>query len=419
MYAFVALGCDGNFSLFSGDAHSVAAIKNWGNFHSLGINGTGSRGFDSETGYKLVGIKSDGSIEALIYDDDKGKEVTKSLYVGIYVDYGRFALVLLSPQPFNYLLTNKELSNLVAFGGDYFNDGDPYLLDKETGKFYYLDDRIGVIQLYDQGNSLAWEIGNTFYALSYTAWEGTSGMKAFRIQDNGQLAVETIHLESYDDVRTDRYGNTFFKSNGVRYILTTENQLNTVPNSGGESFYFGFNNIAYYIDYDDEVAYCYNESGDLFEPLFVPKSFMNMSLLPKKIPIFKDDYDAIYWEWGTVYWVHFTDNEKMQYELNSFNISTDGNITICGDHLIWLEDAEIQTLHWQTGVFDTIILINGSNTVFVNEIIAGGDGKVYFSGVDQQRNTINGVLNDDLTYNFESTAYSHNSSSIVYISPVN
>lgn len=420
IFTTVILSCDGSLSLFSGDAHSVETIRNWGNFNSLGIRAasTGNRASDSATGYKLVGIRTDGSIESIQYDDSKGKEVTKSLYVGIFVDYDRFALVLLSPTPFNYLLTNSELSYIHAFGGNYFNDGDPYILDKKTGKFYLLDDRIDVIQLYEQGNSIAWEIGNTFYALSYTSWTGTSGLKAFRAESSGQLAVETIQLENYENVRADRYGNIYYTSSGVTYILSTTNQLNIVPTSNGY-IYWGLNNIAYY--FSNNNTFYYNESGNLIGSSFIPPRDGVISYLLNKFPNYRTADDIFYWGGSNVYRVHFTDPTKTEYEFHTINLSsnTNGNIAICGDYLVYLSDAEIQILDWQADITNTISLENNGNTVFVNMIKQGGDGKVYFTGIDQQRNAITGVLDEDLSYSFESTPYIQNISSIVYLSPVN
>ena len=350
----VFFSCDGDFSLFSGDTHSIATIKNWGNFKSLGIRETysGNRALGSPDGYKLVGIKTDGTIEAIKYDDNKGKEVTKSLYVGIYVDYGRFVLVLLSPTPFHYLFTNKELNYIHAFGGNYFNDGDPYILDKETGKFYLLDNRINVIQLYEQGKSIAWEIGNTFYALTYPAWAGTIGLKAFRIEPSGKLAIKTIQLENYDNVRTDRYGNTFYDSNGVTYVLSSDNRLNIVPTSNEERFYFGLNNIAYYSN--NRGTSRFGEFGNLVESSFIPPRDSITSNLLYKSPNYRNGDDVLYWISNTVYWVHFTDPTKIQYEFHTFPLSsnTNGNIAICGDYLVWLSDARIQTLDWQAGITD-------------------------------------------------------------------
>lgn len=420
LIAFVT-GCDGNIST-SGDAFSNLTVKDWESYSSFGVGipNSGSREINSETGYELVGFRADGSIEALKYDDKSGKEVSTTLYVGAFVDYERFAFAVLSLNPYSYVLTNEDLDYIVALGGDYFY-GDEYLIDKQSGKFYFLGDKVGTFQI---NNGRAWEVGGVFYAMDYTAYTGTSGLKVFRINNSLQLEVETRLGEDYSEVRVDRYQNTFYNSNGVTYVLSSENRLNVVPSESGKGLYQGFNGIVYYDSYlgmNHSVSNTqyYNEAGNLVETDFVPQALGVTEAIRFTRPLIHTDIDYIYWYENDIYWVHFTDSEKFQYEVRTFASNTKENITICGSYLVWVNNTIIQTLSLATGVTGSISMVNGSDSVFIEELSRGGDGKIYFSGTDQNRSSIEGVLNNDLTYNFEAIPYSQNSSSIIYISPIN
>lgn len=406
---FAFIGCEGSFGLNSGNAHALASVNNWENYKSFGVGTTnsGSRVISSENGYELVGVRKDGSIEALTYDDKTGKKVSATLYVGAFVDYNRFALVVLSLRPYGYVETNEDLNTIVALGGDYYY-GDSYLIDKQTGKLYLLDEKVGTFQIND---GCAWEAGGIFYAMEYG---GSGGLKIFRIDNNLQLTVETFMGEEYRNVRTDRYENMFYTTNGVTYVLSLEGRLNVVPSERGKNLYQGFNGIIYY-----GQNHCYDASGNLVETSFAPQQLYMSEYLRHKIPLVNTDIDYIYWHSNEIYWVHFLDSDKIQYEVKKFPSSTKENITICGGYLVWLSDAQIKVLDLLTGATGKISLVNGSDSVYVDKLSRGGDGLVYFSGLDQNRNTIEGVLNTDLTYSFEATPYSKNRSSIVYISPIN
>jgi hypothetical protein len=415
------ISCDG--SIFSGSGSTLSSVRDWANYKSFGIGSIGisNRTTTSDSGFNLVGFKEDGSIEVLAYDDESGNRVKKTLYVVAFVDYDRFAFVVFSQDPQSTVLTNEDLHYIVALGGEYFGNADTYLIDKHTGNLYLLDDRVGTFQV-TEGN--AWEITENFYAMDYTAYTGTVGLKKFKIDSNDQLVIETLPgWEKYSDIMMDRFQNTYYKYNEVSYILTNNGQLNTVPIDGGKGLHLGLNGIMYYgnstgMDPSEETIQAYNELGNLTISSFVPQGLGITDLLFNKKPLVRTTLDSIYWNSGVIYCVHFLDTSKMQYELRSFTVSTQENVALCGNYLVWLDNANIQTLNLDTDVVGEITMVNGSNSVFIEELLSGGDGKVYFYGQDQQRNQIEGLLTPELDYSFISTPYTQSKNSIIYISPI-
>jgi len=412
--------CDGN--IFSASAGTLSSVRNWANYESFGIgsSGLGSRTSTSNSGFYLVGFKADGSIEVLAYDDDTGNKVKRTLYVVAFVDYDRFAFAVFSQEPQNTVLTNEDLHYIVALGGEYFGNADTYLIDKFTGNLYLLNDRVGTFQVTE---GKAWENVGTFFAMDYTAYTGTTGLKKFTIDSNDQLVIETLPgWEKYSEIKMDRYQNTYYKYNGVSYILTSSGQLNTIPIDGGKGLHLGLNGIMYYsnntgMDPSEGTIQAFNEFGNLAISSFVPQGLGITDFLLNKKPLVHTTLDSVYWH-GAIYCAHFLDSSKLQYELRSFTASTQENVAMCGSYLVWLDNAKIQTLNLTTDVVGEIAMVNGINSVFVEEIFNGGDGKVYFYGQDQKRNKIEGLLTPELDYTFIATPYTQSKNSIVYISPI-
>lgn len=425
IFIFISLillnSCDGHIFLQSDS--TLSSVRNWANYKSFGIGsiGIGNRTTTSDSGFNLVGFKENGSIEVLSYDDESGNRVKKTLYVVAFVDYDRFAFAVFSQDPQSTVLTNEDLHYIVALGGEYFGNADTYLIDKHTGNLYLLDDRVGTFQV-TEGN--AWEIAENFYAMDYTAYTGTVGLKKFKIDSNGQLVIETLPgWEKYSEIMMDRYQNTYYKFNGVTYVLSSNGRLSVVPVENGKGLHLGFNGIMYFgnstgMDTSQATIKEYDYSGNLVNSTFVPQGLSLPELSRTVSPFIRSDLNEIYWQSGTLVWVHFTDSDKLVYKLDKFTSPTKENIALCGDYLVWLNNAKIQTLNLVTEVASEIDMANGSNSVYVEELLKGGDGKVYFYGQDQQRNKIEGLLTPELDYTFSATPYTQSKNSIVYISPI-
>lgn len=374
-----------------------------------------------------MGFKEDGSIELLSFDNASGNKVKTKFYVVVFLDYERFAFTVLSRESYHEVLTNDKINYVHALGADYFANMDTYLIDKTTGKFYYLDEKVGVFQVY---NPIAWEVNETFYAMDYLGWGGNTpasvGLKSFKINNYKQLVIET-HLkgETFTEPWADRYGNIYYKNNNSTYVLSKNNRLNLVPSDNNKQLQIGFNGIMYFeeylgMDHSHTTSQYYDEEGTLSDTNFVPQGLYKTDyIIRTQLPILHFSEDTFYWYNDYIYWVHFTNTDKTQYELFSYPSESKESITVGGDYLFWLDNTVIQTLHLSTKDAGTLPIKNGEDTVFVEKLIGGGDGKVYFSGKDQSLSKIEGSINTDLSYTFKSSPYTNDQSSIIYISPIN
>lgn len=416
------ISCDG--SIFGPNV--LGSINNWESFTSFGVGSSEirSRGSRSESGYRLIGFKEDGSVEPLAFKSQSGGTVKSKLYLVAFLDYDRYAFIVLDQSPHHEVLTNQTLNYIHALGGDYFGDMATYLIDKKTGKLYQINHKVDVFLVSERN---AWETNGVFYAVNYhSEWNNTypdPGLRAFSITENGQLKIQTfLHNEDFSEPWADRFGNILYKSHNSYYVLSKDNRIKLIT-SQEHQLYRGFNGILYFSETTPDspsadVKYI-NENGDLTSAEYVPPNLSSVGNFVYQFPALIHKANRFYSTGITISWLKYLDEERMEYEWDTYPVITDGSIGSGGDYVFWIENATIQTLNTITKEVSTIPMKNGADDVYVEKLFQGGDGKVYFYGKDQSRAKIEGILSEDLTYTFKTTPYSNNHDSIMYISPIN
>ena len=445
----------GNFSSYT--ALGAAVVGSGGVKTSSFTTGDVPVAYADGEGVKLVGRKSDGSYEIVAFTDEKGKTVEQSLELAAIRSFKHFTFLAYaypdvevnSVEILNGRNSkNYNFENLAAYSS-YDKNGklnyDTYryfIVDNEGGKIFDVADAMagmtGDDSEYVGGVFNAYVENGDYGYINYEASANKDGVLAtdyggyYRMSvKNGQLEMARIlSVTKYEDffgavcrygenVFADNYGNIYSNLNVVdecsnvesaeraQYILKTDGTVSALKISNEdptERYINAMDGYVYHITETETKRF--NAKGEEEVSEFTPPS-----------DIYVDD-NALN-DKDQSYLIYANDNVKYYYGIRSSRDLSPGDkdysaihkFTFSGDGYAYerveLEGTGKEYIFANGKLYflsnEQILYCNidtGASTVLASDykfktMTAGADGKLYFTGVNENLDDIYGVISAD------------------------
>lgn len=468
----------GNFSSYT--ALGAAVVGSGGVKTSSFTTGDVPVAYADGEGVKLVGRKSDGSYEIVAFTDEKGKTVEQSLELAAIRSFKHFTFLVyaypdVEVDSVEILNSRKSkiynFENLASYssydknGKLNYNTYRYFIVDNEGGKIFDVADAMAGItgddSEYVGGVFNAYVENGDYGYINYEASANKDGISAtdyggyYRMSvKNGRLEMARIlSVTKYEDffgavcrygenVFADNYGNIYSNLNVVdecsnvesaeraQYILKTDGTVSALKISNEdptERYINAMDGYVYHITETETKRF--NAKGEEEVSEFTPPS-----------DIYVDD-NALS-DKNQSYLIYANDNVKYYYGIRSSrdlspedkDYSAIHKFTFSGDGYTYerveLEGTGKEYIFANGKLYflsnDQILYCDidtGASTVLASDykfktMTAGADGKLYFTGVNENLDDIYGVItaDDKVTLNVNDFV---NNMQVVYINALN
>lgn len=469
----------GNFSSYT--ALGAAVVGSGGVKTSSFTTGDVPVAYADGESAKLVGQKSDGSYEIVAFTDEKGKTVEQSLELAAIRSFKHFTFLAYAypdVEVDSVEVLNSRNSSITTFNNiasfcDFDKNGKLnyntyryFIVDNEGGKIFDVADAMagmtGDDSDYVGGVFNAYVENGDYGYINYEASANKDGVSAtdyggyYRMSvKNGQLEMaRVLPSTKYEDffgavcrygenVFVDNYGNMYSNLNGYdeceevldnvsgAYLLKTDGTISEVPYykvDNSERYIIGMNGYVYYVTETETKRY--NAEGVLEPSDFTPPSeiYSSDSLLnyydDQKCLLYEDENSKYFFglridkysfpgyrDYGVVHKYTFSGDE---YTYEMIILGGGGkNYIFANGRLYFMNEEEIFYCDIFTGERTTL-----ASAYKFKTIRAGADGKLYFTGVNENLDDIYGVItaDDKVTLNVSDFV---NNMQVVYINALN
>lgn len=468
----------GNFSSYT--ALGAAVVGSGGVKTSSFTTGDVPVAYADGEGVKLVGRKSDGSYEIVAFTDEKGKTVEQSLELAAIRSFKHFTFLAYAYPDVEVdsveILNgrNSEINNFenLASYSSYDKNGKLtyntyryFIVDNEGGKIFDVADAIagmtGDDSDYVGGVFNAYVENGDYGYINYEASANKDGVSATDYGGYYRMSVKNGRLEmarvlpatKYEDffgavckygenVFVDNYGNMFSNLNVVdecsdvesaeraQYVLKadgTVSELKIGNEDPTERYINAMDGYVYHITETETTRF--NSKGEQEVSDFTPPSdiYVDDNALNDKDQsylIYENDNVKYYYGIRTAR--DLRPEDKDYGAIHKFTFSGDGYTY----ERVELEGTGKESIFANGKLYflsnDQILYCNidtGASTVLASDykfktMTAGADGKLYFTGVNENLDDIYGVItaDDKVTLNVSDFV---NNMQVVYINALN
>lgn len=469
----------GNFSSYT--ALGAAVVGSGGVKTSSFTTGDVPVAYADGEGVKLVGRKSDGSYEIVAFTDEKGKTVEQSLELAAIRSFKHFTFLAYaypdvkvdSVEVLNSRNSSITTFNNIASFCDFDKNGKLnyntyryFIVDNEGGKIFDVADAMagmtGDDSEYVGGVFNAYVENGDYGYINYEASANKDGVSAIDYGGYYRMSVKNGRLEmarvlpatKYEDffgavcrygenVFADNYGNIYSNLNVVdecsnvesaeraQYILKTDGTVSALKISNEdptERYINAMDGYVYHITETETKRF--NAKGEEEVSEFTPPSdiYVDDNALN-----YSDDQKCLLFEKDNT--KYFFSIRAGRFELPGYrDFRTIHKFTFSGDGYAYerveLEGTGKEYIFANGKLYflsnEQILYCNidtGASTVLASDykfktMTAGADGKLYFTGVNENLDDIYGVISadDKVTLNVNDFV---NNMQVVYINALN
>lgn len=424
----------------------------------------------SESNVRLVGQKKDGTYEIVAFVEEDGKVLEQSLQLNEIGGYNNFTFLRYNTS-LDYdqvQITLKTYAARNAYANGQIEKKDDYYLAvdnstgkifdmneamskicgedkdhvggymfnyKECGEFSYIFYRADDFHNLEEGSTTAKELYGGIYKMQSgnDTLELTRVLPENKVEDFFGCSIYDPDLIE-DAISIDKFGNiysnvnkcsTYSDSSSAKradpYILRKDGTVSALKNQAEAGRLFIAMDNKVYLVTEENTKY-FDENGQLTDSCFTPPTdyFIREDVFEERgYKIYeKDNSKYFYGKKKDYQYVHkFTFNEDGfiydKIALKDCSLDSETSFICTNGKLYFLDETEVFYCNLDTGEKTTL----ASDYKF-KTIKAGLDGKLYFTGINDELDSVYGIIDENDNVQTDVKEFVNNME-VVYVNPIN